>query len=71
MKGKLAAAGTVIATALALKKTLQALALITLANQGMAIAAQGGNFNQVLIAMIGVLLSIALPMGLIGALLDD
>lgn len=71
MKGKLTAAGTLITTAFALKKALQALALVSLANQGMAVAAQGGDFNQYIIAMIGVILSIALPMGLIGILLND
>ena len=71
MKGKVAGAGTFIVTLLALKKALQAMALIPLANQGMAAAAQGGDFNQFIIAMIGVLISIALPMGLIGILTDE
>lgn len=71
MRGKLAAVGTLIATILAMKKALQALAPILLANQGMAVAAQGGDLSPYLIQMIGLLVAIALPMGLIGILLDD
>lgn len=72
MKEKLAIVGSIplIVLLLELKKALEATALIPLTSEGMTVAAQGGDITPYLVGMIGVLIAIALPLGLINALSD-
>lgn len=53
-----------------IKKALEALAIIPIYNEGIAVAASGGDISPYIIAMLGVLIAVALPVGLIRALAD-
>jgi integral membrane sensor domain MASE1 len=70
MRAQIAAIAAAITALLGLKKALEALALIPLINEGMYVAAQGGNINPYITAMIGVVVAIMLPLGLLNAVAD-
>jgi hypothetical protein len=53
-----------------LKKALQGLQLIPIYNEGIQVAAQGGDINPYIIATVGVGIAILLPLSLINALTD-
>lgn len=55
---------------LGIKKALEAPAIILIYNEGIAVAASGGDISPYIIAMLGVLIAVALPVGLIRALAD-
>lgn len=61
MRAKTMAAIAPVPALLAIKKILEVLALIPIYTEGVRVAANGGNIT----AMIGVLLAVPLPMGLI------
>lgn len=64
MRAKVLATIAAIPALLAIKKILEALALIPVYTEGVRVAANGGDVTSYITAMVDVLLAIA-PMGLI------
>jgi hypothetical protein len=58
-------------TLLAINKAVEALAIVPLTSNGMKVAAQGGDITPYLLAMIGLLVAVALPVGLVKALANS
>lgn len=70
MRDKVALLVVTVPVLLAIKKALEALALIPIYNEGIQVAAAGGDFTPYIVAMIGVLVTVALPVGLLQAVAD-
>lgn len=61
---------TAILTLSQIKKALQGLQLIPIYNEGIHVAAQGGDINPYIMATVGVGIAILLPLSLINALIE-
>jgi len=70
MRERLVFLAALILALLGIKKALEGLAIIPIYNEGIAVAAPGGDISPYIIAMLGVLIAVALPVGLIRALAD-
>jgi hypothetical protein len=70
MREKLALIAALIPALLGIKKALDALAIISIYKEGMAVAASGGDISPYIVAMVGVLVAVALPVGLLQELAD-
>lgn len=70
MRDKVALLMVAIPVLLGVKKALEALALIPIYNEGIQVAAAGGDITPYIVAMIGVLVTVALPVGLLQAVAD-
>lgn len=70
MRDKVALLVVTIPVLLEVNKALEALALIPIYNEGIQVAAAGGDITPYIVAMIGVLVTVALPVGLLQAVAD-
>lgn len=70
MRAKFIAALAAIPALLALKKALTGLAIIPVTSEGMQVAAQGGDITPYIVALIGVAIAVALPIGLLQAVAE-
>lgn len=59
-----------ILAVIGIEKALHALTIVPIANEGLTVAANGGDFGPYIVAMLGVVIAIALPWGLLNALAD-